>query len=66
MLKVCLTIYEVIFLASVFASQGVFLFFTNRMGDLKYAEFSYRSCWQGMSIKKFQAILKAFYQHECY
>ena len=64
-LKVCLTIYEVIFLSSVFDSQGVSLFFTKRMGDLKYTELSYRSCWQGMSTKKFQAILKAFYQHEC-
>ena len=45
-LKVCLTIYNVIFLCSIFASQGIPLGFTERMSDLKYAELSYRSCRQ--------------------
>ena len=34
-LKVCLTIYNVIFLCSIFASQGIPLGYTERMSDLK-------------------------------
>ena len=47
-LIVCLTIYNVIFLCSIFASQGISLRFTERMGGMEYTELSYRSCQQEM------------------
>ena len=37
-LKVCLTIYNVIFAWSIFASEGIFLCFNEKIGNLKSAE----------------------------
>ena len=45
-LKVCLTIYNVTFFCSIFASHGISLCFTERIDELKSTELSYHSCWQ--------------------
>ena len=63
-LKICLTIYNDIFICSILASQGISLCFTEKMGNLKHTGLLYRSCQQ--DIVKVQATFKSFYQHECY
>ena len=59
-----MTIFNDMFLGSIFASQGTSLCFTERMGSLKYTELPYHSSRQ--HIVKVQLSFKAFYQHECY
>ena len=59
-----MTIFNDMFLGSIFASHVTSLCFTERMGSIKYTELPYHSSRQ--HIVKVQLTFKAFYQHECY